>query len=63
MDDGFWLKQHKENIRLLNEKDAEIRQLVKNNNELKDRCEKLELQLHELQKHEKQGETAQSSSQ
>lgn len=40
----FWIKKHKENIKIIDEKDKEIIQLVKNNNDLKDRCEKLELQ-------------------
>lgn len=43
--DSFWVKRHRENIKLLEEKDKEILLLVKNNNDLKNRCEKLELQL------------------
>jgi chaperonin cofactor prefoldin len=48
----FWIKQYKKLVREVdqqhNELNKEIQQLVKNNNDLKDKCEKLELELYNL---------------
>lgn len=45
--DMFWMNELRKANRTIDEKNKEIELLVKNNNDLKDRCEKLELQLAE----------------
>lgn len=46
--DKFWMNELRKANRTIDEKDKEIEILVRNNNDLKDRCEKLELELADL---------------